>query len=91
MEQIYAFLEQTATLPFSNHNGTQLFSIYADPILGEQQYGRTQELPAEAQSSFCRINEKKSKIRSKTMLKLDSIKAEIPAIRPVLAEVGDSL
>ena len=33
----------------------------------------------------------KSKIRSKTMLKLDSIKAEIPAIRPVLAEVGDSL
>ena len=35
--------------------------------------------------------EKKSKIRSKTMLKLDSIKAEIPAIRPVLAEVGDSL
>ena len=42
-------------------------------------------------SSFCRINEKKSEIRSKTMLKLDSIKAEIPAIRPVLAEVGDSL
>ena len=42
-------------------------------------------------SSFCRINEKKSEIRSKTMLKLDSIKAEIPALSPVLAEVGDSL
>ena len=34
------------------------------------------------------LKEKKSEIRSKTMLKLDSIKAEIPAVRPVLAEVG---
>lgn len=34
---------------------------------------------------------KKLEIRSEIMLKLDSIKAEIPALKPALAEVGDSL
>ena len=42
-------------------------------------------------NSYLYAYSNETEIRSKTMLKLENIRAELPAYRPVLAEVGGSL